>query len=70
MQVDESLLQADEAAAILKVKTGTLYDWAKKGLVPHVRILAGRKRPVIRFRRTDLARFIEARTVRPAEDQD
>jgi excisionase family DNA binding protein len=57
------LLDADEAAALLKVKRGTAYDWAAKGLLPHVRILAGTTRPVVRFRREDIERFIEQRTV-------
>ena len=70
MSRDESLLAVDEAAAVFRIKTATLYDWAKKGVVPHVRILAGRRRPVIRFRREDLARFIENRTVRPASDRN
>ena len=57
------LLDADEAAAILKVKRGTAYDWAAKGVLPHVRILAGRRRPVIRFRRADIEEFLRLRTV-------
>ena len=57
----EELLAAYEAAALLNVKPATLYDWAKRGIVPHIRILAGKKRPVIRFRHRDLMQFIESR---------
>ena len=61
MDRPEQLLAAHEAAAFLNIKPATLYDWAKKGIVPHIRILAGKKRPLLRFRRDDLLRFIESR---------
>ena len=61
MDRDEYLLAAHEAARLLNIKPATLYDWAKKGLVPHIRILAGKKRPVLRFRREELLQFIEKR---------
>ena len=63
MEHSEKLLAVDEAAAILKVKPGTIYDWASRGVLPHVRILAGHRRPVIRFRRSDLEEFIRDRAV-------
>ena len=40
-----------------------IYDWAARGILPHIRILAGKRRPVIRFRRSDLDRFLRERTV-------
>lgn len=54
----ETLLTVEDTAHILGVKPGTIYDWVAKGILPHVRILAGRKRPVIRFRQPDLDTFI------------
>ena len=63
MDPNTCLLAADEAAALLNVKPGTVYDWASKGILPHIRILAGRRRPVIRFRREDLERFLRERAV-------
>ena len=63
------LLAADQAAALLNVKPATVYDWAAKGILPHIRILAGTRRPVIRFRRADLERFIEQRTVQGHRDR-
>ncbi len=64
MDRDEVLLAAHEAAAILNVKPATLYDWAKQGVIPHVRILAGKRRPLIRFRRVELEEFLRERSVR------
>ena len=40
-RIDEVLLTADEAAAILRVKTDTVYRWVSQGRIPHVRL--GRK---------------------------
>ena len=58
---DTDLLTADEAAPVLRIKSGTVYDWAAKGILPHIRILAGRRSAVIRFRRSDLDEFIQQR---------
>ena len=68
MEKHDELLDADEAAALLKVKRGTAYDWAAKGILPHIRILAGKSRPVVRFRKADLEQFIEQRAVLPADN--
>lgn len=61
-----ALLAVEEAAAILKVKPGTVYDWVSKGILPHVRILAGKRRPVIRFRRSAIEQFVQQQSV-PAQ---
>ena len=63
MDRNESLLAAHEAAAILSIKPATVYDWAAKGILPHIRILAGKRRAVIRFRREDLAAFLKGKSV-------
>ena len=62
MDQDDQLLAADDAAVILNVKTPTVYDWAAKGVLPHIRILAGQRRPVIRFKRADLEQFLRDHT--------
>jgi len=61
MDSNNDILIAEEAAPILRVKVGTVYDWVAKGILPHIRILAGRRRAVIRFRRSDLEEFIRQR---------
>jgi excisionase family DNA binding protein len=48
----DSLLTADEVAAIFKIKRHTVYDWVKRGIIPTVRL--GR---LIRFRREDVIKF-------------
>ena len=63
VDMDETLLSAVQAAAVLNVKPGTAYDWAAKGILPHIRILAGKRRAVIRFRKEDLELFLREQTV-------
>ena len=58
-----SLMTVAQVAAALGVRRPTVYDWCYRGLLPHVRILAGAKRAAIRFRSSDLDRFIAERTV-------
>ena len=55
-RIDEVLLTADEAAAILRVKTDTVYRWVSQGRIPYVRL--GRR--ITRFRRSDLDLFIQS----------
>jgi excisionase family DNA binding protein len=61
---DDAVMDAQDAASLLKVRPGTVYDWAARGVLPHIRILAGKRRPVIRFRRADLDRFLHEKSVR------
>jgi len=59
----EPLLTADDVARILNVKVSTVYDGVYRGLIPAVRIWKGRRRTLIRFRRSDIEEFIRERTV-------
>ncbi len=61
----DSLLIVSEVAAILRVKPTTVYALVARNALPHVRIAQGRKRALIRFRRTDVEAFLEYRSVSP-----
>ena len=63
MDSNSRLATVEEAAEQLNVKPGTIYDWTYRGVLPHVRIQAGSRRAVIRFRPSDLERFIAERSV-------
>jgi excisionase family DNA binding protein len=54
----EPLLTARDVADILRVKLPTIYRWVYQGDLPAIRILAGKRRAVIRFRRVDLEEFL------------
>jgi len=52
----DRLLTAEDVGGILSVKPTTVMQWARAGVLPHVRI--GR---VIRFRQKSVLRWIEER---------
>ena len=57
------LLTIEEAAAYLQIAPGTLKHWALDKKIRYARI--GK---FMRFRQTELDRFIASRTVAPAEE--
>ncbi len=61
--MENELLTAPEVANIYRVKTVTIYSAAKAGKIPHVVLWPGKKRPLIRFRRSDIEAFLRDQTV-------
>ena len=59
----ERLLDVNEAAAILRVKAATLYQWAYQRRIPKVKLFG--HRGALRFRESDIRALI-TRSVRPA----
>jgi hypothetical protein len=58
----EPLLDEHQAAAVLHLKVATLRDWRQRRCgLPYVKL--GR---AVRYRRSDLADFLAASTVKPA----
>jgi DNA binding domain, excisionase family len=60
-----SLLNAQEAAKFLNIKVDTLYDWVqlRRCNIPYIKI--GK---FLRFRKSDLDKWLEAYTVRGFDD--
>lgn len=56
---DDDIIGYREAARLLGVPRGTLYAWTHRKQVPHIRLAAR----LVRFRRSDLVAFLDARTV-------
>jgi predicted DNA-binding transcriptional regulator AlpA len=61
----EPLVDATAVGRFLRVARSTVYDQAAKGLLPHVRLWTGARRPLIRFRMSEIERFVSDRTVGP-----
>ena len=55
-------LNYGEASALLGVKTGTLYAWVSRRVIPFVRLSPR----VVRFQREAIEKWIAERTVQPA----
>lgn len=56
----EKLLTARQVSELLEVKIATVYDWVYRGLIPYVKL--GR---LVRFKKTEIFRWVESRTIRP-----
>lgn len=59
----EPLVDAAEVGKHLRLAKSTVYDRAAKGLLPHVRLWTGARRPVIRFRMSEIEAFLRERSV-------
>ena len=63
----EPLLTAEEVAPILRERPATVYEAAANGRIPCVRLWEGRKRGLVRFRRSDIENLIRQRSVGTGE---
>lgn len=61
----ETLLTPEQVAEIFSVKPQTIRDAVWRGKLPCVRLWTGRKKSLIRFRREDIEKLIQERTVSP-----
>jgi len=58
----EPLLTAEQLSKILNVRVSTVYEWARMGYIPHLRLGVGTKRPLVRFSRTAVEEWLENRS--------
>ncbi len=66
--MDDKLLTSEEVAELLSVKPQTVRDAAWRGKIPCVRLWTGKKRSLLRFKRSDIDRLIEDRSVPARND--
>jgi excisionase family DNA binding protein len=59
------LLTASEVAELLNIKKSTVYEAALKGRLPAVSLWKGKRRTLLRFRRSDIEEFIRERAAIP-----
>ncbi len=60
----ETLIDAQAVARWLGVSPSTVYEAAARGQLPTVRLWKGRRRTLMRFRRSDIELFIQQRSGR------
>ena len=65
--MDEKLLTSEQVAEILSLKPQTVRDAAWRGKIPCVRLWTGKKKSLLRFRKSDIERFIRERTISAPE---
>lgn len=61
--MEDELLTSEEVAALLKVKAQTVRDAAWRGKLPCVRLWSGKKKTLLRFKRSDIEEFIRRRSI-------
>lgn len=66
--MDETLLTSEQVAEILKLKPQTVRDAAWRGKLPCVRLWRGRRKALLRFKRSEIEQFIRERS-HPATPQ-
>ena len=52
------LARAADVATLLNVRPATVYDLARRGLLPHVRLREGTRRPLVRFDLEQVEQYI------------
>ena len=60
---DEILLTAEQVAQILQVKPQTIRDAAWRGKRPCVKLWAGKRKSLLRFKRSEIRELIHDRSV-------
>ena len=61
--MDDVLLTAEQVAKYFQVKPQTIRDAAWRGKIPCVRLWAGKRKTLLRFKKTELDEFIRERSV-------
>ena len=60
--MDEHLMTAEQVAEILALKPQTVRDAAWRGKLPCVRLWAGKRKTLLRFKRSEIEAFIQERS--------
>ena len=66
--MDEKLLTSEEVAELLSLKPQTIRDAAWRGKIPCVRLWTGKKKSLLRFKKSDIDELIQSRSI-PAHDE-
>ena len=61
--MEEQLLTAEQVAKLLQLRTQTVRDAAWRGKLPCVRLWRGKKKTLLRFRRSEIEAFIREQSV-------
>jgi len=66
--MDAPLLTARQVAQALNIQVVTVYAAAAAGKIPHVRLWAGKRRALIRFKAEDIEGLVRDRSVDVGRD--
>jgi excisionase family DNA binding protein len=63
----DPLLTASQVAELLNIKKSTVYEAALKGRLPAVPLWKNKRRTFLRFRRSDIEKFINEHAIPPRQ---
>ncbi len=66
--MDEILLTSEQVAQIVQLKPQTIRDAAWRGKIPCVRLWAGKRKTLLRFKKSEIEEFIRQRSL-PAKNR-
>ena len=61
--MSDQLMTAEQVAHLLLLKPSTIRDAARRGKIPCVRLWTGKRKTLLRFKRSEIEQFIRERTV-------
>ena len=61
--MDETLLTSEQVATLLQVRPQTVRDAAWRGKLPCVRLWKGRKKTLLRFRKSEIEEWIRQKSI-------
>ena len=56
------LITAQDVAELLNVRASTVYEWARFGYIPTVRLETDKTKPCVRFERDAIVEWVKARS--------
>ncbi len=59
VEIGVPLLTAEEVGQLLRLKAATVYEAAADGRIPCVRLWKGRRKALIRFRKSDIDNLLQ-----------
>lgn len=66
--MDDVLLTSEQVAQLLQVRPQTVRDAASRGKLPCVRLWTGKRKALLRFKRSEIEKLISDRSI-PARAQ-
>ena len=61
--MDETLLTAEQVAKLLQLRPQTVRDGAWRGKLPCVRLWKGKKKTLLRFRKSEIEEWIRQKSI-------
>jgi len=62
-------MTVDQVSELLNVRASTVYEWARMGYIPCIRMGTGDTRPLVRFSREAIEAWVEEKSSKGRRDR-